>query len=70
MHYFTYPFEATIDTTLMQKTIIAYRTSNHKLDIEPGRWLTILISRDKKLCQFYYENGIENEAHFLLECPS
>jgi hypothetical protein len=29
----------------------------------------ILISRDNKLCQIYYENIIENEAHFLSERP-
>jgi len=34
------------------KFIIAYRTLNHRLGIEIGRWLTIPISRDDKLCHF------------------
>jgi hypothetical protein len=31
--------------------------------------LTIPISRDNRLCHFSFYNVIENEAHFVLECP-
>jgi hypothetical protein len=51
------------------KFIIAYRTLNHRLGIEIGRWLTIPISRDDKLCHFCSYNAIESEGHFVLECP-
>ena len=31
--------------------------------------MTIPISRDTKLCHFYSYDAVENEAHFVLECP-
>ena len=50
------------------RIVVAYYTSNHRLVIEIGRWLTILISKDNKLCHFFSQNvGIE--AHFVVECP-
>ena len=48
---------------------VAYHTSNHRLAIEIGRWSTIPISRDNRLCHFCSYNVVENEAHFVLECP-
>lgn len=39
------------------------------LSIEIGQCLTISISRDNKLCHFCSYNAIENEAHFMSECP-
>jgi len=56
-------------TPPQRKIIAAYRTSNHRLAIETGRWSTIPISRDKRLCNFCSYNVVENEAHFVLECP-
>ena len=52
------------------KTIFAYYTSNHRLAIQVGRWMTIPISRDTTLRHFCSYNVLENEAHFMLECPS
>ena len=49
--------------------IVAYRTSNHSLDFEFGQWKTIPISRDTRLCCFWSYNAVENEAHFVQECP-
>ena len=51
------------------KIIAAYRTSNHRLANEIGRWSTIPIFRDTSLCHFCSYNVVENEAHFVLECP-
>lgn len=49
--------------------IIAYRTSNHILAIEIGRWSTIHVSRDTVICRLSSSTGVETEAHFVLECP-
>ena len=56
-------------TTPQHKIIVAYYTSNHRLAIEIGQWLTIPISRDNRLCHFYSYNVVENETHFVLESP-
>ena len=52
-----------------RKINVAYRTSNHWLAIEIGRWSTISISRDIRLCHFCSYAAIEIEEHFVLECP-
>ena len=49
--------------------IATYHTSNHRLATEIGRWTSILVSRDTRLCHFCSSNVVENEAHFVLECP-
>ena len=54
-------------TPPQHKIIVAYRTLNHRLAIEFGRWTSILISRDTRLCHFFSYNAIENEAHFVLQ---
>jgi hypothetical protein len=54
-------------TPPQRKIIGAYCTSNHKLAIETGWWLSIPISRDNILCRFCSYNEVENLAH--LECP-
>ena len=58
-------------TPPQRKIIVSYSTSNHRLAIEIGQWSTIPISRDTSLCHFCYYSLIrlENEAHFVLECP-
>ena len=56
-------------TPPQRKIIVAYRTSNHRLVIETKRRTIIPISRDARLCHFFSYNAIENEAHFMLECP-
>ena len=48
--------------------IVAHHISHHRLAIEIGRWMTILISRDTRPCHFWSCNAIEKEAHFVLEC--
>ena len=44
-------------TPLQHEIIAAYHTSNHRLAIENGRWTSIPISRDTRLCYFcsYYK---------------
>ena len=52
-----------------RKITVAYHTTDHRLAIEIKWWLTILASRDNKLCYFCSYNAVENKAHFVLECP-
>lgn len=45
-----------------------FRTSNHKLAIERGRYNNIV--RHERKCNLCTENKLGDEFHFLLECPS
>ena len=56
------------------KIIVAYRNSNHKLAIEIGQWMTVLISGDTRLCQFcsynagqLFDMGIPSWNNVILE---
>ncbi len=50
-----------------RRNICKFRISNHKLEIERGRYFNIPASnRICKLCK----NGVENEIHFLLDYPA
>ena len=44
------------------------RISSHKLRTETGRYDNI--PRDERLCNLCNCNRIEDETHFLLDCPS
>ena len=49
------------------RSLCKVRISNHKPDIEQGRYKSI--SADKRTCKFC-DNGIEDEMHFLLKCSN
>ncbi|MEW8547450.1 MAG: hypothetical protein AB2693_28420, partial [Candidatus Thiodiazotropha sp.] len=48
-----------------RKTLCKFRISNHKLEIEQGRYKNISV--DKRICKLC-NDGIEDEIHFLLNC--
>ena len=49
----------------MSKSLLKFRTRNHKLPIETGRWAGISLSKRKcKLCF----NDVGDEYHYLLCC--
>ena len=50
-------------TPPQRKIIAAYRTSNHTLVIETGRWMSIPIPRNTRLCHFCSYNTIEKMRH-------
>ena len=50
------------------KTLVKLRISSNKLRIETGRYDNI--PRDERLCNLCNCNKIEDETHFLLDCPS
>ena len=43
-----------------------FRTTNHKLPIEAGRWLNT--SRQNRNCTLCKNNELGDEFHFILEC--
>ena len=51
-----------------RKTLVKLRISSHKLRIETGRYDNI--PRDERLCNLCNCKRIEDETHFLLDCPS
>ena len=56
-------------TFWLRKFICKFRTSNHKLRIEIGRFGKNRVDRDQRLCEHCTMGVVENESHFLLECP-
>jgi hypothetical protein len=45
------------------------RLSNHKLQIEMGRYTKPKTDRAQRLCKLCNEGVVEDENHFLLQCP-
>ncbi len=48
-------------------SMVRFRTANHKLPIETGRWSGIYHS-DRK-CNLCNNNDLGDEFHYLLVCP-
>ena len=67
-----YSLSAYLDLTRKnpsRKSLVKLRISScHKLRIETGRYDKI--PRDERLCSLCNCNKIEDETHFLLDCPS
>mgnify|MGYP002804388675 FL=1 len=51
-----------------RKMFTQFRISNHKLEIENGRYKNI--PRGKRLCEYCDSNEIEDEYHFVLKCQN
>ena len=49
-------------------TLMKFRCSNHKLGIELGR--RDRTPRDERICTRCDKNIVDDELHFVLECPS
>ena len=52
-----------------RKSIVAYRTSNHKLAIETDQWLNNPTPKINKLCHFCSCNVVQKGSTLVLECP-
>ena len=50
----------------MRQKVTKFRLSNHRLAIETGRYDGL--KREQRVCSFC-QNKIEDEAHFLFQCP-
>ena len=62
------PYLDNIIVEKFRKSLTRLRLSSHRLKIETGRWHNpISIPVDQRKCE--YCNKLEDEYHFLLECP-
>ena len=52
----------------LKKVLSKFRCSDHDLHIERGRHKGLPL--EERLCTMCPNNSIENEAHFLTECPA
>ena len=57
-----------INNFTLRRAISKFRISSHRLKIETGRYLKL--EANKRLGNNWDLNQIEDEIHFLLECPS
>ena len=50
--------------------LVRFRTGGHHLAVETGRWSNPRVPRAQRLCQMCDQNVVEDELHFLFECPA
>ena len=48
------------------KTLTAFRTRNHRLPVEIGRWSSISLS--ERMC-FFCDTELGDEFHYIFKCP-
>jgi hypothetical protein len=54
----------------LRQTLAQFRTGSHCLQIEVGRWFPeTRLDRHKRLCRNCTRGELENEQHFIFECP-
>ena len=53
----------------LRKVISRIRCSNHSLEIERGRHTNPKTPRENRLCRLCDGRDVEDEGHFLLNCP-
>eukprot|EP00245_Coleochaete_scutata_P005250 TRINITY_DN18672_c1_g1_i2.p1 TRINITY_DN18672_c1_g1~~TRINITY_DN18672_c1_g1_i2.p1 ORF type:complete len:103 (-),score=15.15 TRINITY_DN18672_c1_g1_i2:136-444(-) len=51
------------------KALAKFRCGSHELEVEKGRHRVPFVSRDMRLCCHCDMGKVEDEAHFLFECP-
>ena len=56
-----------IKNPTIRRTFSQYRVSNHKLQIERGRYENV--PREQRICKLCNSDVVENEYHFALTCP-
>ena len=52
------------------RAIARLRTSSHSLAIETGRYCRPRLPPEQRLCKLCDKNHVEDEKHFLLDCPA
>ena len=58
-----------IKNTALRKSFTKFRLSNHLLNIEKGRHTTPKTPKKARFCPFCHKT-IEDEEHFLIDCPT
>ena len=56
-----------LDNPDLRRIVSKFRLSDHKLEIEIGRYNNI--PADRRLCKLCKSAQVEDEKHFLLQCP-
>ena len=49
--------------------LYTFRTSNHKLHIETGRYTRPITPVENRICSNCNSKSVEDEIHFLMYCP-
>lgn len=52
-----------------RRNLSRFRTSSHRLQIEVGRYTVPKTLAMDRLCKQCSMNSVEDETHFLMECP-
>ena len=64
--YKTEEYLSLIQNPTVRRTFSQYRISNHKLQIERGRYENI--PREERICKLCDSGEVENEFHFAATC--
>jgi len=54
----------------ISKIISGLRVGTNDLEIERGRWCVPRVPREERVCRMCDTGGLEDERHFLLDCPA
>ena len=49
--------------------LIKFRLGSHRLRVETDRWLPVKPPTGHRICRHCDMNAVENEQHFLFDCP-
>ena len=52
----------------IQNAISKLKLSSIKLAVVTGKWYKI--NKENRLCNFFNLNAVQNEFHFLIDCPN
>lgn len=61
---------STLRSSKKKINIVKIRTNSHELHSENGRWTTPKTPWAERICHLCSSMSIEDENHFLLECPA
>jgi hypothetical protein len=53
----------------LRSSLFYFRTGNHRLPIEAGRWRQSFVPYEERKCRHCQLNDLGDEFHFLLKCP-
>ena len=62
------PFLDEVKNYDVKRNFFKFRTSNHSLFIEIGRYCRPILPREKRICKFCKNDEIEDELHLLFKC--
>ena len=62
------PFLNVVQNFDAKRDYFKFRTSNHSLFIETGRYCNPIIPREHRFCNLCKTNEVEDEIHFLFKC--